>query len=278
MFESIDLSQLKKSLRFGYAEQVPFFKSRKTLAFKPGLNVLFGPNGCGKSTVLNILGQTMAATQGGISAVTENLVHDTVDMLGALSVRGKPRKKEMADKIGVPVAHDGQPVLYCDPRQTVGITGGAFDDDFFERGLDEAVNRSRASHGERAYSRASLALSVLSGKTAFPKDVVHKISKKTVNDMWGQALDVVYDRMQGSIEKGQPTVLLDEPESNYSLLWQAGLWKLLAQPSVAERFQVIVASHSPFALNIPGAHYIEFEKGYMPAIQAALQERFCAPG
>lgn len=274
MFASIDLKGLKKSKLFGYAAEVPFFQNKKTVAFKPGLNILFGPNGCGKSTVLNILGLTMGATQGGISCVTEDLVHRTVDMLGALPNPRTRTRKEMSDKIGLSVAHDGQPVLFCDPRQTVGLSGGAFDNDFFETGITEALDRNRLSHGQRSLSRANAALGVLAGKLVFPKDVVHRVQKAHVNETWEKALTLLEARMAATIPKGQSTVLLDEPEANLSLLTQGNLWRLLANPDVAANYQVIVASHSPFALGIPHANYIEFEPGYVEKTLGLLIDKF----
>lgn len=274
MFASIDLKGLKKSKLFGYAADVPFFKDKKTVEFKPGLNILFGPNGCGKSTVLNILGLTMGATQGGLSCVTEDLVHKTIDMLGALRNPRTGAKKEMSDQIGLAVAHDGQPVLFCDPRQTVGLSGGAFDNDFFETGMTEALDRNRLSHGQRSLSRANAALGILAGKLVFPKNVVHRVQKAHVNETWEKALTVLEARMAATLPKGQPTILLDEPESNLSLLTQANLWGLLAHPDVAANYQVIVASHSPFALGISHANYISFSDGYVDKTLACLRDRF----
>lgn len=277
MFASIDLRGLKTSPLFGYAASVPFYKRRKQLEFKPGLNILFGPNGCGKSTALNILAKTMAAEQGGRSAVTESFIHETVDMLGALPNPRSGARKDMADKIALTVEHDGQPVLYCDPRKSVGLQGGAFDNDFFASGVVEVTQNRRLSHGLRSLARANAALGVLAGTLQFPPDILHGIKKQHVNDTWGLALDIAHARLKPTLEKGQPTVLLDEPEANLSLLAQAQLWKLLSAPSVAQQFQVIVASHSPFALGIEHANYIEFEKGYVQETLAHLQERFSRP-
>lgn len=100
------------------------------------------------------------------------------------------------------------------------------------------------------------------------------MSRSAVNSSWGHALDLVEERMVARIPKGQGSVLLDEPEANFSLLWQSRLWELLADPAVSESFQIIVASHSPFALNVPHANYIEFEPDYCADATALLQKHF----
>ena len=268
MFQEISLAGLKKSKAFGYAAEVPFFTRKKKLSFKPGLNILFGPNGCGKSTVLQILARTTCAAQGGLSVVTESVLHDNVDMLGRL------RNTDMTSKLGLHVAHDGQPVVFCDPRAKVGLIGGSFDDDFFSAGVAEMTQHNRRSHGQASLSRANVALAILLGQAPFPKEVQRRINRDMVNDVWGRALDVVEDGLKGTIAPGQPSVLLDEPEANFSLLWQSRIWDLLAKPEMATKFQVIVATHSPFALGIAQAHYIDFVEGFRQECEAALRKRF----
>lgn len=278
MFDCIQLAGLSKSPMFGYAKEVPFFQKKKQIAFQPGLNILVGPNGSGKSTILKILGESMCAVQGGVSAITETAVHTGVDMMAPLRSRisRDGTKSGMVDKLGLTVRHDGQPVVFCDPRQTVGLVGGSFDDDFFTQGMQEVMAGRRSSHGQQAAHRANLALNILVGKLPFPKDVDRRVKRGQVNDVWCQALDVLEQRLTASIPLGQPTLILDEPEANYSLVWQARLWKWLANPEIAQKMQVIVASHSAFALGIEHAHYIDMVPGYRQEAEDVLRQRFQA--
>lgn len=278
MFQQINFKGLAKSELFAYAKALPFFKGRRTLDFKPGLNILFGPNGSGKSTALNILAQTMAAQQGGSSTVTEDLVSSTVDMLSRIRAKAaaKAPTGSMRDKLGLAVVHDGQPVLYADPRKAVGLAGGAFDYDFLRKGIVEASGGKRISHGQLSLGRTNDLLAVLAGHTTFPPEIDCRLRKTQLNDLWREAIGVVEARMAATIEKGQPTVLLDEPEANFSLIWQNQLWNFLSRKEVARDFQLIVASHSPFALGIPHANYIELEEGYASQAEAALMARFGA--
>jgi hypothetical protein len=61
------------------------------------------------------------------------------------------------------------------------------------------------------------------------------------------------------------------------LLWQARLWELLARPDIAQKFQVIVATHSAFALGIAHANYIDFEPGVRAESESILRARLGAP-
>jgi predicted ATPase len=279
MFDKILLSGLDASVHFRYAKDLDFFKGRESIDFKPGLNILVGPNGSGKSTVLKILGQSMCATQDGLSEVTRDTVQAGVDMMAGVGIRLRDPKAAippMSDKLGLTVRHDGQPVIYCDPRNPVGLNSSSFDGANVDAGIVEAMTASRRSHGEMTLHRGNAALAVLLGKLPFPDKVHYDVRREDVNDKWQEALNVLERRLVPAIPKGQPTVLLDEPEANYSLAWQAKLWTLLANPEVAQRCQVIVASHSAFALGITHANYIETKPGIRDTAEQALRVRFGA--
>jgi predicted ATPase len=69
---------------------------------------------------------------------------------------------------------------------------------------------------------------------------------------------------------GQKTFIFDEPESGFSLPWQAGLWASIFAKLDPNEFQVLVATHSPFALGISGANYIEMSPGYVRECEVAV--------
>ena len=262
MFSHIDLANIEHSELFGYAKDTAFFKKRGKIEFKPGLNIIVGPNGAGKSTIMKMLSHSMCAYQGGFSKITQSAINDLVDWGGS--------NREPKDKIGLEIGHDGQPVLFCDPRAAVGLIGGAFDDDFFQQGVAEVTSLNRISHGQQAMARINRILTVIMGDAAFPTKVEGLKRPSTGGKQW----DILENRLKGTIEKGQATILLDEPESNYSLMWQMRLWSILADSEKLKNFQVIVASHSAFSLGIKGANYIDLVPGYRDEIELYMYAKY----
>lgn len=293
MIESLTYAPVEKS-RWAWVSRVEYLQKQPVTQFKPGLNILFGANGSGKSTVLSLLAQCLAAEQGGTSVVTQSWLSDILNFDGQLELPAK-------------VVHDGQPVMYFHARAQEGLIGGSFDDDFFNLGL--ANTMAKGSTGQLALRRVDRLLSVLLKKNAgepvaaaagkkpaakkatkktaskieprplgikdlvpagFPAQVEWRIKRERVNDTWSKRLAIAESLLAGTIAQGPRTLIFDEPESGFGLPWQSGLWSNIFSKVDPAEFQVIVATHSPFALRIPGANYIELTPGYMAECEMVM--------
>ena len=241
-----------------HARTVPFLKARPVLEFKPGINILWGGNGVGKSTVLTALARMLHCEQSGQSVVTR-------DSLNAVFTVPGPNP---GDKLGVRVdtmatgllpVHDGQCVMHFDPNHMVGLicNGAAFDSDFFSEGVENTMYRG--SSGQTTLNRLSKVLGAMVKPDPWP-DIRWKADKDA--DWLKDQVDPVNAFLQGTIPKGQPTLLLDEPDRSLSMKFQAGFWHNLAT-RFATGVQVITATHTPFALRLPGVNYIDMTPGYL---------------
>jgi hypothetical protein len=192
MIDSLTYKPLTDSA-FPWAAELDYFKKTPVTGFKPGLNVLFGGNGSGKSTVLQLLATALAAAQGGTSVVTSSWMHDLFGFGGS----------EL--KLPCELIHDGQPVMFFDARAKEGLIAGAFDDDFFSLGV--ANTMAKGSTGQLGLQRLDRLLRVL-----------------VDSDRGSRRLELIEALLRASRPEGPKTLIFDEPESGFSLPWQAGLW------------------------------------------------------
>lgn len=296
MIESIEVIKLSDS-SFPWTDKVEYLKSNTLTKFKPGLNIVYGPNGSGKSTVIQMLSMGMAAQQGGVSVVTQSWLNDISNFKKVSTFPAK-------------LVHDGRPVLYYDARQKVGLISGGFDDDFFSAGLANTMSRgSTGQLGFQRMDRMLCVLldkddqsasaqksdekkkDIHSGRKprtaksferkpsntplkldrGFPSEIDWRLKKSQTNSHWTPILEMAEEMLEPKCDPGPKTLIFDEPESGFSLPWQEGLWNNIFSKVDPAKFQLIVATHSPFALGIPGANYIEMEPGYIRQSMDSLE-------
>lgn len=258
MIESIS-TDISKSKMFKYAKDLEVFKNNERIEFKPGLNILFGWNGSGKSTVLKIIGHTMAAVQSGSSVITARHLRETTDYIFGES--------KVIDTINIDVVHDGQSITYKDFNHEEHH----FDDDFFGMSVDDMFTRSGKSTGEIVLIGTSKIIKLVKDSASIDKAIRYVRDGNNVtrddfygriNEVWQSKLEVSENRLKPKLDKlGQYTILLDEPDSNTGFVPQMSIWDFFKKKSVVDKFQLIVATHSVASLGIKGANYIDFDKG-----------------
>lgn len=247
---------------------VPWWKDCKhlpqsgKLEFGPGINVLFGANGSGKSAILQALARSLHCHQGGMQAVSQT----------SLGFEG-------GEKFGLLPRHDGGPVLFHDPGQAAGLIGGGFDDDFFSVGLSNAMFKGSA--GQTTLMRGQSALDSLFRDVAVPP-LDWKLGKELVTRRYPDVVSFLAGNIEGPASAAAakvPTLLLDEPERSLSLPYQQIFWEKVLLSVFRRRkknpIQVIVATHSIFALDLP-VHYIEVEPGSLKAARDAIEQSWVA--
>lgn len=223
--------------------QVKALKDRRLFEFGPGLTILWGPNGSGKSTLLKMLARLTHCEQGGVPLVTR-------ESLRTLLRSGFGPDAEVRD--GARIVGDGKPVHFLDPAAEPGLIGGAFDDDFFRDGLESTLLRRRSS-GEQV----TLKMNRILESSAKLREVEWRVPQRPDDETQRRCTAALRPTSE---EEGPPTMLLDEPDRSIGIPRQMELWDLLARQ---QRFQVVAATHSPFALAIEGVTYIDIEKGYL---------------
>lgn len=229
---------------------VEALKKPRTFEFKPGLNILWGRNGSGKTTLTKLIARLFHCEQGNHPVVTQ-------ESLDTLSGSGFGARLPLEESIEL--VHDGQGVRHFDPGHAVGLQGGgaAFDWDFGMEGIQNQLFKGSAGQ-TNMYRFDRILNEIIAG---IIPEVEWKMKRESVNDLWQARIDLAKSILKKNGKKGQPTVLLDEPERSYDLNAQGGTWKFIR--AYSEDVQFIVASHSLFALQIPEANYIDLSPGYL---------------
>ena len=222
-------------------KDIPWLQAqKKEILFKPGLNVLYGPNGSGKSTVLTLIAKMLCCYDGTRQLVGDYTTQDYFD--------GPYGERKL--KTGVVPVHDGSPILHFDPSQTVGLIGGSFDYDFIHEGAANSMLHESA--GNTSAHRMGTTLAAVFGNEWPEPQIKWKVREERFPDL--------AKMLKGTLKKSKPTVLLDEPGRSLDLGRLTTFFHKLAK---VKDVQVILATHSPFALRLEGAHYIETEKDYL---------------
>jgi energy-coupling factor transporter ATP-binding protein EcfA2 len=239
-------------------EKVKFLSQPGVIEFKPGLNVVFGQNGTGKSTLINGLARLMHCQDENWPLVTRASVSHFLRFPGII-----------AD--GLVLEHDGSPGRYLGIHPAATVP---------ERGVERvniAMSENR-SISKRASSQMSSGQASVTKLIRFLRHDATKVRYSAKSNTIGAQLQPVWEVAVRAIKNGKPqagmpkqqVILLDEVDHNLDFAHQALVWKTLRALIADGQHQVIIASHSPFAVNVPGAHYIETTPGYLAAARAAL--------
>lgn len=232
--------------------EVEWLKGRTEINFGPGLNILFGKNGSGKSTVLKGIAKMLCCLDGDQQLVGDHTCFDFSEYDAVL--------KEYRIKMGVVPEHDGSPIMHFDPSQKVGLVGGGFDWDFMDSGLRNTMFKGSA--GQTCIMRMNRALSIALGHAEWP-EVIWK----------GRQRPELVALFKGDGKRVRPTLLMDEPSSNLDLRTEIRLMEIL-QKIADSGVQIIVATHSVFALHFKGARYINTSPGYSDLSRIDVEAHF----
>jgi len=239
-------------------ESVKWLKTVEKLEFKPGLNILFGSNGTGKSTVISAIAMAFHCYQTNWPVVTKQSVNAFLKSSGLVAN-------------GLTIDHDGAPAKYLGLGDMDSIPENAV-----------RVDLSLSAHGAHAGRPGHL---VSAGQKTVsrlihflrndPKSVSYKLKSSQVTPefkpVWTAAVEALKNGVARKGVAKQQVILLDEVDLNLDFAHQAAVWAQLRELANEGNHQIIVASHSVFAVNVPGAHYIETSPGYLKDSRQALK-------
>lgn len=255
----------------GYAAKLPTLQDRD-ITWSPGLNILFGPNGCGKTSLLKILGAFSGVIEGmGWSryAPPAKLGGDPEERERYLQNYSFLMEKLSPGKCSAEVDWDGQPAFLNSAEASANAMRSFSEDDGVMGTTDKLVDMfGHSSQGQQRIYHMNKIMKVL----ANPPDisVPPETDYKNYNSSWTDVMDAFVTHVKSCREnyvgEQRITLLWDEPDRSLDIPSQALLWGLTDPKTglmcLARRMQVIVATHSPFALLAPEANILDLQEGY----------------
>lgn len=247
--------------------------AKKTFEFKPGVNILVGKNGCGKTSLLNVLRKlTFCNREMGSSYFFKNYWKLTV---GDYIDRQYYNRAHLLADYRICCAN----VREIAELDSVGELNSAVD--FFQK-----VSGSKKSAGENKLESIFLAMDYLRSNNAYRKEestqehlnfkkscLSHIEQYANYNESFKQVVEY-YEKHNLSNQEGYDnsfygyTIFADEPDSSLDIDNLEQLYQYYAQSPA--HYQHIVSMHNIALIaklaKLPNVNIIEMSKGYMDKV------------
>ena len=238
-----------------HATELEFLNDK--IEFEEGLNLIIGPNGTGKTTLVTSIAKLFFAFQQGypkFNGVTDfsNIFRSTTEV-------------EFSDL----VTHNRHPVLFNNK-----FPESHFDDDNYEESLASFFVKNNHSAGELQTYELNMLASNFEKIQSYRK-LANEFKKKK-NSYYVDCCDNYMEWLEkGRVADSKKiTILLDEPTSNLDIATKTRYWMTLSKLA-QQKYQVIVATHdiTPF-LMCEKYHVIETYKDYFKTnLEPYLEKR-----
>lgn len=247
----------------GFASELLCLKDR-VFQFGDGFNVLFGSNGCGKSTLMKCIKAYCAIEHGGWSKISNYM------SLGVGGVKNFPmvyRALTPTKECDTIVEWDGSPTFYNDSDLRIDDMAWFYNKDILaQEGLTSPAEQmdymaKRPSSGQTRMQKLNKIFNIAMNPPDFT------LTTPNPGNRFEQ-MEVQYIRSLP--RNGKVTILLDEPEKSLSIPKQIELFRLLK--SFQDKFQIIISTHSPFILFEDNINIIEMEADYINTCKNTIKE------
>ena len=254
MIYKIDIKDTSKS-NFNYVScknNKTDFKFPSHFTFSKGKNILIGENGCGKTTIINMIADYMFCKKDEFSNLNENNIREFFN--------------NDNDKFGIEIKSNYDICTFKSYHEEEKYDNDILNDykSFFNH-----VNRTNISSGQKTIDTMySLFETMFSGEhNKFDKTYLNY----NVNDLWKENFSLLKKYINDNhVEERDEiyTILLDEPDRNLSLSNIQQLYNVLSTPKDNE--QMICSIHNPMLIyklsKLEHINFIELTEDYLDKI------------
>lgn len=242
----------------GYPVEIPWI-GRKRFEFKKGINILFGPNGCGKSTILKTLKAYCGIAGGGGWTYLNDPMQLAANKF-PFAYLGLTPSRCMAD-----VGWDGTPTFFNDGDIKVNETFFYMNTKSSDDGITSEAEQmdllaEKPSSGQYRIKKVNRVFNLIREVPSY--------SRSDIPPGYSADCEKELAYWNSLPHTGPQTILLDEPERALSVVLQKKLFNEIL-PGFAD-IQLIIATHSLFCLKMKDVNFIEFEPDYIEQCKEAF--------
>jgi energy-coupling factor transporter ATP-binding protein EcfA2 len=243
----------------GYPLEIPSIGTKR-FTFNKGINILFGPNGCGKSTILKTMKAYCGIQGGGWTYINDPMRLASNNF--PFAYLGLTPSRCEAD-----IGWDGTPSFFNDGDIKVSDTFFYMNEKSSDDGITSEAEQldmlaEKPSSGQYRIKKVNRVFNLIRDVPGISENDIPNGYNHT-----GCSNEIKYWKSLG--QKGPQTILLDEPERALSISLQKKLFTEIL-PKFTD-LQVIIATHSIFCLNMKDVNYIEFEPNYINECRDAFK-------
>lgn len=216
------------------------------------ITILYGGNGCGKSTALNAIAQTIGIER---KTLFNRGVFHYEDFIAQCSYKTNPSLKIPLVEVSSMITSDEVFDSILDTRKINAqhdLKSAALADFYNDPTPVRCFDCDNPASMERYIQYAN---ATNKSKRSFIRGEVGDKRRTFSNG------ETAYLRIVKNISEG--LYLLDEPENSLSARWQSKLAEFIHQSTYCGDCQFIIATHSPFLLGIEGAKIYNLDEEYV---------------
>ena len=238
-----------------YLSELKAFRNGRTYEFKPGVNIIVGRNGCGKTTLLNLIRKYLLVDLSECSAGAFNSnINDVCS--------GLTGPKHMYAGADVYADYQRNTFRMCHAGERKA------NDEVFadEHSVNEFFGQRWASTGEGVLK----SLDSLFGRM-FSKDARLAFDYTQFRNNYRPYMEYIADHV---VEGDEWTILMDEPDRNLDIENISQIRGILSVHK--PHTQVIAVVHNPLLIcalaKNPEVHFIEMTRGYVNKVRKLVNE------
>ena len=251
-----------------YLKELKSFRTGAKYEFKKGINIIVGPNGCGKSTLIKLISSFTFCENTMVTELPKEVIE--------YSKIFKDDTENILD--GVKIHHDYLGVVF---RYKPSIEMKEADINNCFENFSLYLNSNSASVGEKTlegiYALFKLMFSDQKNYS-FPIDKLKKLSENA-NSYWKHRFENLLEyykenRCKVTKEDYEYTVLLDEPDRNLDIENIQSIYNILSYRK--PQTQLICVIHNPILIyklsKLDYINWIEMENGYIDKIKNLIKD------